>query len=125
LSVKICAGAQNIWKRNSSRKTRSEYDLMNRVTGLHYKTSGSQLLAQYKYTPGTNGQWKAATEIQLQPGTTYWEPMFQRSGNEECAKLPTRLKQARRPPNFWVEKRDASLETQSHDTEKYFHTVAG
>jgi RHS repeat-associated protein len=48
-----------------------EYDLMNRLTNLAYTTSTSLLLAQYRYTPGTNGQWQASTEIVRQANGTY------------------------------------------------------
>jgi len=48
-----------------------DYDLMNRLTNLTHTTSAGVLLAQYRYTPGTNGQWQTATEIVRQANDTY------------------------------------------------------
>src|SRR5262249_13707605 len=48
-----------------------QYNVMNRLTNLVDTTRTGQLVAQYIYAPNTNGQWKSATEIQWQSGSTF------------------------------------------------------
>jgi len=75
-----------------------QYDLMNRLTNLVYTSGSGQLMAQYIYASNTNGQWKTATEIQWQSGTSFstnqvawFYDNLGRLTNETCSSTATGL----------------------------------